>query len=831
MKPRSAVSFLPVRALPCAVALLFACGTAAGAATDVVVKVLSNRADLLSGGTALVEVVLPAGTSAAGLQVTVNGGDVSNQFALRADGRVLGLVAGLPERTSRLVAALPDGRGAFIDLTNHPIGGPIFSGPQVQPWTCSSGALDAQCNRQPVYTFSYMSTEGGGLQAYNPQNPPNDVAMTTTDEGKTVPFIVRTETGAIVRDQYRIAVLFDPAKPWTPTEPQPQWNRKLVITHGASCDITFAAGSAPAVDNVTALGRGFAVMSHALDNSGHNCDLVTQAEALIATKEYLVDTYGGPIRYTIGSGCSGGALAQQHIANAYPGVYQGITPACSFTDSWSSTMQYQDYVLSRRYYENPTLWGVGVVWAPHQIAAVNGHPNPSNPVTFTTLIAPTRDPSRSCPGLSASRVYHHVTNPFGIRCSIMDYMVNRIGRREPEAWTPNERMRGEGHARSPYDNVGIQYGLRGLLGGILTPSQYVDVNVKFGGKDIDYEQQGPRRAADPRSIELAMRTGAVNVGNNMSDVAIIDLRGPDPGAFHDVYRTYAMRERLMREQGHVDNHILWRGPIVLLADTTFVDASILAMDEWLAAIEADPRDIPLADKVRQNRPASVQHRCTDGAGTDVPAAVCDALVESYSTPRFEAGMPLSDDILKCDLKPHKREDYFYIDAAGVKVPVPFTDAEWAALEAVFPSGVCDYTKPGPQWTRTVPWLDYTTTVGGEPMGPAPASEPFGPITASLTLSPDVLWPPNHKLVAITPALSVSDGVTAGGPVVTSNEPQLGCGVDDVGPDWIASGASIQLRAERCDSGSGRVYTVTYTLINKAGIRSQVSASVRVPYNQ
>ncbi len=39
-------------------------------------------------------------------------------------------------------------------------------------------------------------------------------------------------------------------------------------------------------------------------------------------KEHIVKAYG-TLRYTIGTGCSGGSLAQQWIANAYPGVYQG----------------------------------------------------------------------------------------------------------------------------------------------------------------------------------------------------------------------------------------------------------------------------------------------------------------------------------------------------------------------------------------------------------------------------------------------------------------------------------------------------------------------------
>src|SRR3712207_3090510 len=190
----------------------------------------------------------------------------------------------------------------------------------------------------------------------------------------------------------------------------------MVIFHGASCDTEYEQAEAPDVLNETALGKGFVTMSHALDNAGHNCNIATQAESLIMTKERVIDRYG-TIRYTIGSGCSGGSLVQQQVANAYPGLYQGLTPACSFTDAWSSAMQYVNYQLLRRYYENPSKWAPGVAWTPDAIAAVEGHPNPANAVTFTEVIPSSGEPSRSCPGVPPEKVYDEKTNPKGVRCT------------------------------------------------------------------------------------------------------------------------------------------------------------------------------------------------------------------------------------------------------------------------------------------------------------------------------------------------------------------------------------------------------------------------------
>src|SRR5690242_1594445 len=269
-------------------AATFALG-AGTAQAAVSIDVLSNRADLISGGDALVAV--NGGTPSS---VTLNGQDISGEFAPRPNGRYEGLVSGLSDGANTLQAHLPDGSGAQITITNHAIGGPVFAGPQIEPWVCQSGAVDRQCNQPIAYTYKYMPATGGGFQTYDPSNPPPSalIASTTTDQGVTVPYIIREETGYEDRDQYAIATLFQPGQPWQPWAPQQQWNHKLVIEHGASCGADRQTGTAPSVEDDAALSRGFAVMSTALDNAGHNCDLVTEAESLIMAKEHLVESYG-----------------------------------------------------------------------------------------------------------------------------------------------------------------------------------------------------------------------------------------------------------------------------------------------------------------------------------------------------------------------------------------------------------------------------------------------------------------------------------------------------------------------------------------------------------
>src|SRR3954454_13422144 len=569
-------------------------GASAAYAASPAIRVLSNRADLVSGGAALVQVVPPAGTDPSRLTVRVNGGDATAAFAVRSDGRYFGLIQGLHLGDNAVTAGGPGARTSRLTIVNHPIGGPVLAGPQIQPWTCFDGALDAQCNRPATYAWYYQSTSGGSLKSYDPDNPPSDVATTKTDQGKTVPFIVRQETGEIDRDEYRIAVLYDPKKPFTATVPQDGFNHKLVIFHGASCDTAYEQASAPDELNETALGRGFATMSHALDNAGHNCNITTEAESLIMTKEHLIDSYG-TLRYTIGSGCSGGSLVQQQLANAYPGLYQGITPQCSFTDAWSSSFQYVDFQLLRQYFEDPSKWGAP--WDPHSMAEVEGHISPLNANTFTEVIPSGGDPSRACPGLTSDQVFDEKSNPKGVRCSLQDYMVNVFGNRASD-----------GYAQRPADNVGVEYGRKALAAGTITASQFVDVNAKIGGFDINYNPSAKRVEADRPALERVYQSGAVNQADNLDKVAIIDVRGPDPGAFHDVYRTYVMRARLIRDFGTAANQILWRGQVPLLGDVNYADDAILAEDKWLGVVEKDPRDIPLAKKIIEDKPYDVTDR-------------------------------------------------------------------------------------------------------------------------------------------------------------------------------------------------------------------------------
>jgi len=74
----------------------------------------------------------------------------------------------------------------------------------------------------------------------------------------------------------------------------------------------------------------------------------------------------------------------------------------------------------------------------------------------------------------------------------------------------------------------------------------------------------------------------------------------------------------------------------------------------------------------------VEPQTYDGTGR------CNQLYPAHADPRIVAGSPLTDEVLKCQLKPISAADYTQ----------PLTPDQMAKLKATFPQGVCDYTRPG-----------------------------------------------------------------------------------------------------------------------------------------
>ncbi|MGD9705730.1 MAG: ExeM/NucH family extracellular endonuclease [Acidimicrobiia bacterium] len=103
-------------------------------------------------------------------------------------------------------------------------------------------------------------------------------------------------------------------------------------------------------------------------------------------------------------------------------------------------------------------------------------------------------------------------------------------------------------------------------------------------------------------------------------------------------------------------------------------------------------------------------------------------------------------------------------------------------------------------------------------------------TLSVSVTPNELKPPNHKYrtVVATPTKS-GDVVDLELISATSNEPDNGLGDGDTANDIvIVNDLTVQLRAERSGTGTGRIYTMTWRATNSCGATVTATATVSVP---
>ena len=77
-------------------------GVASAQAGTLVIHVLSDRADAISGGDALVSVSLPSGVNPASVKMTLGSSNVTSEFALRLSG-----IEGTSDRSFDMTGAAP----------------------------------------------------------------------------------------------------------------------------------------------------------------------------------------------------------------------------------------------------------------------------------------------------------------------------------------------------------------------------------------------------------------------------------------------------------------------------------------------------------------------------------------------------------------------------------------------------------------------------------------------------------------------------------------------------------------------------------------------------
>ena len=695
-----------------------ACAPAEMAGVAARIVPLSARPDMVSGGDVLMRVEAPAGVSPDDLIVRVGDRDVTSQFRVGDDGALEGLVTHLGPGASVLSVMTAAGTPVHLELRNHPLGGPVFSGPRQHPFVCETdrfelvsgetlgAALDDDCTVFRRVDYAYRSVEGGRLKPLvDPMVRPDDLAHTMTLLEEEVPYVVRIETGTVNRAIYQIAMLHDPATdpepdPW---QPPAGWNGRLIYTFGGGCVNGWyrqGARTGGVVDDVM-LGQGYAVASSTLNVFGNNCNDLLAAETMMMVKERFIEGYGVP-RFTIGWGCSGGSYQNHQIADNYPGLLDGIIPGCSFPDVVSGTIPFiTDARLLNHYFAETAT----AAFTEEEQRAITGF------LVLNTMPNVARNagriaPNEFCPEVLPEALrYDPVTNPRGARCDVFDHAVTVYGR-DPKT----------GFARRPLDNVGVQYGLRALNTGVITPAQFLDLNDLIGGYDDDGQFRAERTLADPAALRAAYETGRVtHGGGGLATIPIIDYRGysddVERGDVHVRYHSFSMRDRLLRANGRADNHVMLvednRHGLYSTASPV-AQAALGQMDAWLTALAEDETGDPRIEQVVRAKPADLVDACwsrgEEAAKIAEPqvrgSGRCEDLYPSAPAPREVAGGPVGSDILKCQLAPIDWADY---DAT-------FTADELARLNRIFATGVCDWSRPGVEQTAPIgTWLRFEET--------------------------------------------------------------------------------------------------------------------------
>lgn len=111
-----------------------------------------------------------------------------------------------------------------------------------------------------------------------------------------------------------------------------------------------------------------------------------------------------------------------------------------------------------------------------------------------------------------------------------------------------------------------------------------------------------------------------------------------------------------------------------------------------------------------------------------------------------------------------------------------------------------------------------------------------PPNIEVYVSPEKVWPPNHKMKEIDVFVQVVDDTDPNPMVelvgVTSTEPFDGQGDGDTENDInVTADGRILVRAERSGSGNDRIYTVTYKATDSSGNFAFGSANIIVPHDQ
>ncbi|HEY5716845.1 MAG TPA: DUF6351 family protein, partial [Motiliproteus sp.] len=547
----------------------------------------------------------------------------------------------------------------------------------------------------------------------------------------------RVETGTINRFIYQLAALRGPAE--TLTQPDPgHWNKRLIYQFRGGVGIGKRQGKVVPTSllqrRIDQLREGYAVIYSSANQTSNHYNLWLAEETALRVKRQFNSLYGEDL-YTVGVGGSGGGLQQYLIAQNTPDLLDAALPLYSFPDMVTQTIYAFDCDLLEYYFDitdsGNAKWRQ---WENRRLVeGLNARSGISNERMWLLdlgMIMRGRWPHlgsgmsecingwRGLLPLINKPRYVHFANRFSPQL------------RERVKWTYWDDLNQiygidkAGYAHQTWDNIGVQYGLQALRDGQLSTEEFLDLNARVGSwkppqlnrqerfwklggvpdlhlfspwshHNIQRRPKGaalaPRTEGDLAAMQAAYRAGQVFMGR--ITIPVIDVRHylePELDMHHS-YASFSSRLRITRARGHADNQLIWsaRPPY------SPVNEAFQVMDRWMLALLASDDKDP-----HKHRPDDASDRCFDAkgnllaSGSDVwdgawngrPPGACMRRYPIYSDSRIVAGAPWTADVFKCPLQPVEQAL-----ARGLYLPIDLTPYR-AQLAAIFPTGVCDYSR-------------------------------------------------------------------------------------------------------------------------------------------
>lgn len=613
-------------------------------------------------------------------------------------------------------------------------GTPVYpeSGPDVPDLGQDPVGWSKQCQADERVEYRYRDTEGE-THTLDPtaSELPADIAyldagdmvgaedMDPSDPSR-IPYLYRYQRGTLpeTRFVYGIAMLvpFDEVADGTGSPGEwdhALWNGRLVYSFSGGVGIGHSQGTLSGGDSQLdeALRVGHAVVSSSGTRTSVHYDLLLGGRVAKETKAHFIDDHGEP-RYTVGIGGSGGGIQQYVYAQNHPELLDALIPQYSYPDMTTQTINIGDCELLEYYMDvtdaDNERWRN---WDARKLIegqnSIEGFTSDWQEVTGATGSSECIEGWRGSTPLAL--------NPtFGLAAGMDDVMLPYAGEMlaladagepvVPEDFPDLGRLLRQsedpgdwvhwthwddaaaaygidpdtGYAREPWDNVGVQYGLRSVANGSITPEEFLDLNWGIGswrgGADAVPESCGmvaqmagdvlgqfgealgicegaeldqysarqmqhadggvaPRKQGDVEAITNAFESGLEFDGRLGRDVPILDMRHylEDELDMHNAHQSFVVRERIRRAMGTTDNHVVWfldaRPERDDEATSRLLVDMYQVMDEWVLTMQDDDRSAADA------KPADAVDGCWSTEGTPIASGddVWSGAVELVTT--------------------------------------------------------------------------------------------------------------------------------------------------------------------------------------------------------